>query len=103
MNNVESRDVLVLDSIELDEYIIVDVRTPMEFFHGHIKGAKNVPFEKLDDWLKLMVDWGRPVILCTAWDNRSRRACEKLKSRGVKAIDGGYWETLQEKIKGKFG
>ena len=99
MNGLNSGDILVSNPIKLNEYIIVDVRTPMEYFHGHIEGAKNVPFEKLDEWLQLLKEWGRPVIVCTAWDNRSRRACEKLRSRGVRAVDGGYWEVLQEKIK----
>lgn len=98
MNTTQLKKLDFNESFNLDEYIIVDVRMSTEFFHGHIKGAKNIPFEKIDDWLALLKEWNRPVIVCADWENTSRRACKKLEIKGVKAIDGGSWIDLEKKL-----
>ena len=86
------------DPINLENFKIVDVRTPSEFLHGHVSDARNIPFEKLDDWLQLILDWDCPVIICADWDCTSRRASEKLAAKGVEAINGGNWRKLEEKL-----
>lgn len=98
MNTTQLNKLDFNDPFDLDDYIIVDVRTSTEFFHGHIKGAKNIPFEKIDDWLGLLKEWNRPVIVCADWENTSRRACKKLEIKGVKAIDGGSWIDLEKRL-----
>ncbi len=96
MNSTRPKIIDFNDTLNLENYHIVDVRTATDFFHGHIKGAKNIPFEKIDDWLSLLKDWGRPIIVCADWDCVSRRACEKLISKGVEAVDGGNWLNLEK-------
>jgi rhodanese-related sulfurtransferase len=98
MNTSQLKKLDFNDPFDLEDYIIVDVRTSTEFFHGHIKGAKNIPFEKIDDWLGLLEEWGRPVIVCADWECTSKRACKKLVIRGVEAIDGGNWVDLEKKL-----
>ena len=99
MNQIKSNSLWANSPKTTDDYIIVDVRTPMEFFHGHIEGAKNVPIEMIDNWFETISRCEKPIIICAGWDNRSTRACEKLRSRGVKVIDGGNWESLEEKFR----
>ncbi|MEO1263321.1 MAG: rhodanese-like domain-containing protein [Bacteroidota bacterium] len=98
MNQVQSKPFGVNSPVLTNDYIIVDVRTPMEFFHGHIEGAKNVPIEMIDEWFETFARCNKPIIICAGWGSRSARACEKLRSRGVKTIDGGDWELLAERI-----
>ncbi len=75
--------------------IIIDVRNPNEFKSGHVKGSKNIPLQsissKLDDIKKL----NKPIVLCCASGIRSAQATSMLKKRGVNAINGGGWRSLQ--------
>lgn len=85
--------------IENDSIQLIDVRTPLEFNSGHIKGAKNidfysgkfnVEFEKLNK--------SQPVYLYCRSGSRSRQSAHKLIAMGFKEIydlEGGYlnWEN----------
>ena len=93
MKNVKTND-----SVGIADFIVPGVRTATEFFHGYIEGAKNIPLEKLDEWFPERGRWDLPVIVCSGHDGRSRRACEKLEARGVNAINGGDWETLEREL-----
>ena len=98
MNSMQVKKLDFNTPFDLNSYYIVDVRNSTEFFHGHIKGAKNIPFEKIDDWLCLLKEWGRPIIVCADWGYTSRSACKKLCNRGIEAIDGGSWVDLEKML-----
>ena len=78
--------------------IVIDVRSQGEFAGGHIKGAKNIPLNdigiKINDIKKL----NKPVIACCASGMRSSQATSILKQNGIDAINGGGWQSLQNKL-----
>ncbi len=77
---------------------VIDVRTPMEFRSGHIKGAVNIPLDSLQRNLsKLKKD--KAVITCCASGMRSASARGILRSNGFTEVyNGGGWATLRNKL-----
>ncbi len=86
--------------VNFDELIqngaqIIDVRTPGEFSHGHVRGAINIPLSDLPGKLsKIKKD--KPVITCCASGSRSASAARILKSEGYTQVyNGGGWIKLK--------
>lgn len=77
--------------------VILDVRTPGEFKTGHIKGAVNIPLDKLSSGLSKLSK-SKPVITCCASGMRSSAAAAQLKKAGYDAYNGGGWMSLKNKI-----
>jgi rhodanese-related sulfurtransferase len=77
--------------------VIVDVRSPQEFQGGHIKGAINIPLDRLENSLS-KISKNKPVITCCASGMRSASAMGILKSKGYDAYNGGGWMSLNNKI-----
>lgn len=77
---------------------VIDVRTPMEYRGGHIKGSVNIPLDTLQRSLsKIKKD--KPVITCCASGMRSATAKNILKSNGYTEVhNGGGWMGLQNKL-----
>lgn len=78
--------------------VILDVRTPAEFKSGHIKGAVNIPVDKLQANLAKVKAYNKPVITCCRSGSRSGMALGILKNAGVEAYNGGPWNVLRSKI-----
>jgi len=82
------------DLIQNRKAHIVDVRTPMEFKQGHIRGSVNIPLNNIataDKKLK-----GKdPIVLCCASGARSGQAARVLKSKGFEAYNGGSWHSVK--------
>lgn len=77
---------------------IVDVRSPIEYKSGHIKGSINIPLEKLSSNLGRL-DKAKPVITCCASGMRSGTARRLLLEKGFQRVfNGGGWTNLQRKI-----
>ncbi len=77
--------------------LVVDVREPREFKHGHIPGAQLIPLPKLLATLPNFSD-GRQVVLVCRGGRRSTRAAYLLRDKGydnVLNLEGGMiaWET----------
>lgn len=78
--------------------IVLDVRTPAEYKHGHIKGSINIPLDKLGSKSKELAKKGKPVIACCRSGMRSRSALMTLKSNHIEAMNGGAWTSLQRML-----
>ena len=73
---------------------IIDVRTPDEFRSGHVKGAVNIPLDRLQGQLA-KIDKNKAVITCCRSGARSGMAADMLKSAGFDAYNGGPWQNVQ--------
>lgn len=78
--------------------VILDVRTPAEFKAGHIKGAINIPVDKLQGNLAKVKSMDKPVIACCRSGSRSGMAVGILKQAGLEAYNGGPWNVLSSRI-----
>lgn len=73
---------------------IIDVRTPDEFRGGHVKGAVNIPLDRLHGQLG-KIDKSKAVITCCRSGARSGMAADLLKNAGYEAYNGGPWQNVQ--------
>lgn len=78
--------------------VIIDVRSQGEFAGGHIKGAKNIPLNEIENKINDIKKLNKPVIACCASGMRSSQATSILKQNGIDAINGGGWQSLQNKL-----
>lgn len=78
--------------------IIIDVRTIAEYRGGHIKNAKHIPLQDLNNRVNEVKKLNKPVIVYCASGMRSGSAASILKSKGVDAINGGGIGSLQRKL-----
>ncbi len=60
------------------DHILIDVRTAEEFAGGHIKGAVNIPLQKLAQQLR-QVPKTKPVVLYCRSGARSANAAQLLR------------------------
>lgn len=78
--------------------VIIDVRSTGEFQGGHIKGSKNIPLNTIENQIDAIKKGNKPVIVCCASGMRSSQAASILKSNGIEVINGGGWQSLENKI-----
>jgi phage shock protein E len=78
--------------------VIIDVRSQGEFVGGHIKGANNIPLNEIKNKINEIKKLNKPVIVCCASGMRSSQATSILKHNGIDAINGGGWQSLQNKL-----
>ncbi|MFN7116658.1 MAG: rhodanese-like domain-containing protein [Saprospiraceae bacterium] len=76
---------------------IIDVRSRLEFFLGHIKGSKNIPLGSLPNKLEDIKKLNQPIVLVCASGMRSGQALSFLKSKGLKNLyNGGSWASVKQ-------
>lgn len=78
--------------------IIIDVRTVGEFQQGHIKNAKNIPLDILSSKIEDIKKMKKPVLVCCQSGMRSSQAAGILKRNNIEVINGGGWQSLENKI-----
>lgn len=78
--------------------VIIDVRTIGEFREGHIKGSKNIPLDTISSNVNDIKKLDKPVIVCCRSGMRSAQAASILKSAGIEVINGGGWQSLDNKL-----
>jgi rhodanese-related sulfurtransferase len=78
--------------------VIIDVRTTGEFASGHIKGSKNIPLDTIASKIQDIKKLNKPVIACCRSGMRSAQATSILKQNGIETMNGGGWESLQNKL-----
>lgn len=75
-----------------NEYIIVDVRTEEEFLSSHIKGAINIPYDKINENVSL--DKEKIIFVYCRSGARSKTAYNVLKSLEYTVYDLGAMDTI---------
>jgi rhodanese-related sulfurtransferase len=81
----------------LDEgAVIIDVRSPLEFNNGHIKGSKNIPLDTLQRRLDEIVKFNKPLITVCQSGMRSSTAKSFLEGKGLRVVNGGSWSALNK-------
>lgn len=78
--------------------IIVDVRTPSEFKHGHAKGAINIPLANIKNEASKLKKKDKPVIVCCRSGARSGSAKNILEQAGVEVMNGGTWQAVSNAL-----
>lgn len=76
--------------------LIVDVRSPLEFSGGHIKGSKNIPLDQLAGRVDEIKRYDKPVVTVCQSGMRSSKAKALLVAAGIKAVNGGSWSALNQ-------
>ncbi|MDX1315580.1 MAG: rhodanese-like domain-containing protein [Eudoraea sp.] len=89
-----------LSSVDLENAVLLDVRTPEEFSEGHLAGAVNMDWYQSDFTEKLKsIDQGEKVYVYCKKGGRSAEAAKLMDSLGYKVIDltGGYDAWVEAK------
>ncbi len=77
---------------------LVDVRTPAEFSAGSVKGAVNIPLDKVPSQLSKFKSKKSIVVFCRS-GSRSSQAKNILEQNGFKnVINGGTWQNVNQTI-----
>lgn len=81
-----------------DGAYLVDVRTPSEFADGSVKGAVNIPLDKVPTELSKFKGKENIVVFCRS-GNRSGQAKSILEQNGIQnVINGGTWQNVNQVI-----
>lgn len=89
-----------LIEIVKDGAFLVDVRTPGEFSGGSVKGAVNIPLDRVSSQLAQFKNKKNIVVFCRS-GNRSNQAKSVLEQNGIQnVINGGTWETVNRALNG---
>lgn len=79
-----------------DGAFLVDVRTPGEFSQGSVKGAVNIPLDKVETQLNKFKDKRHIVVFCRS-GSRSSQAKRILEKNGFRnVINGGTWQQVKQ-------
>ena len=89
------------DNSQLTEVIkegafLVDVRSPAEFSAGSVKGAVNIPLDKVSGQLSKFKNKKSIVVFCRS-GSRSSMAKGILEKNGFQnVINGGTWQNVNQ-------
>lgn len=73
--------------INLNEYVIIDVRTRREFRETHLNGSINIPLTEVKRNIERYVkDKNKKLLICCQSGIRSARAVEMLESIGYTEV-----------------
>lgn len=82
-----------------DGAFLVDVRTPAEFSAGSVKGAVNIPLDKISGKLGKFKNKQNIVVFCRS-GSRSGQAKSILERNGFQnVINGGTWQNVNQMTK----
>jgi rhodanese-related sulfurtransferase len=68
---------------------LIDVRTEAEFASGHVRGATNVPLDRLGRLAAQLASEGKPLVVYCASGVRSAVAKRALRRAGAEVYDLG--------------
>ena len=90
-----SSDEALISTIKEGAFL-VDVRTPMEFAEGSVKGAVNIPLDQIGNQLAKFKNKKNIVVFCRS-GARSGQAKSILEQNGVKnVINGGTLQNVNQ-------
>lgn len=78
--------------LDASEIVLVDVREPDEWRHGHIPGARHIPLATLPGAIEALAGHGMPIAFICGSGHRSRIACATVRSHHLEAalnVSGG--------------
>ena len=85
-------------------FTLLDVREQREYEAGHLLGAVNLPYERLDE-VETWIAKDRPVVVYCAYGGQSLLAARELAGHGYDAVNalgglhyyrGKYYVTCKE-------
>lgn len=97
-SNVSDEEIIAARKAIKEGALMIDVRTPSEYKHGHIKGAYNIPLQVLDKVYMHLPKDKEIVVYCRA-GNRSEIAAKFLREQGWRVHDVATQEDWERKIK----
>ncbi len=78
---------------------LVDVRNPVEFDGGHVKGSINIPLDRVAISLEKFKNKKNIIVFCRS-GNHSSQAKSILEKYGFSNVtNGGTWQSVNEKLK----
>ncbi|REG87066.1 rhodanese-like domain-containing protein [Algoriphagus antarcticus] len=91
-----SKDNSQLKEVIEDGAFLVDVRSSGEFASGSVKGAINIPLDRIGSQLAKFKGKKNIVVFCQS-GNRSGQAKSILEKNGVQnVINGGSWSNVNQ-------
>lgn len=90
----------LIDVLKSGNYALIDVREPLELdMDGEIDGAQNIPLGQVESRKDEILSIDKPIVLFCRSGNRSGKALEYLKSKGLQnGYNGGGWFELKNTI-----
>lgn len=83
-----------LQNVLQEGAFLVDVRSPMEFAEGSVKGAVNIPLDQIPAQLAKFKNKKHIVVFCRS-GARSGQAKSFLEQNGFSnVINGGTWQNV---------
>lgn len=90
-------EAMFVKAVDQPNTIIIDVRSPDEFASGHLKGARNIPLEELDQQVARIPKKGQVIIHCLT-GSRAALAYMTLTNKGYRNIvylDDAFLEVVK--------
>lgn len=77
---------------------LLDVRTPLEFNSGNVKGSINIPMNEVPKRLDQIRNLEPMIVFCKS-GVRSQKVLEFLKSNGIVEVEnGGGWMEVNASV-----
>ena len=89
-----------LEILNTPQTVLVDVRSPLEFESGHLRGAINIPLDQFTHRYHEIADLGsKPVVFYCRSGNRIGQAVAFLRQKGIDQVyNGGALDELQHQL-----
>ena len=77
---------------------LIDVRTPLEFNSGNVKGSINIPMNEVPQRLDEIRELEPMIVFCKSCV-RSQKVLEFLKDNGIVEVEnGGGWMEVNASV-----
>ena len=93
----------IVKALDHKDVTIIDVREPLEFMFGHVKGAINIPLRSIPERMGEIKAYKGPVVAYCQSGNRSGQAVGFLKTQGLKEVYNGGGHRDMKKLLAEKG